>query len=254
MLLRRWPYLTKYRTRAGHRARRAHYGRQAAYRARWGSGYAPRGRYRGRQRTGGYYGRYNRTRRNPTPELKFHDIATIDAVIASGGVITSGLITIPQGTTENERIGRKLTIRKIGMKIRINLAEQTSDGSTEDTVRLMLILDKQCNGAAPAILDILETADFQSFNNLSNSFRFRTLMDRTFSINAQSGAGNGTAQEFGQNVINTSFYKDCFLPIEYSGVTGAITEIRSNHIILLSITHGNVAGLEIQFRFRFSDN
>ena len=59
-------------------------------------------------------------------------------------------------------------------------------------MRVMLYHDKQANGATAAVLDILESADYQSFNNLVNSGRFRILMDRTYAMNYLTLASGGT--------------------------------------------------------------
>ncbi len=101
--------------------------------------------------------------------------------------------------------------------------------------------------------DILEADDFQSFNNLTNKGRFRTLMDRTYDVECSSGGGDGTTEDYGEGTINDTFFKKCNIPIEFSAGTGAITEIRSNNIGLLLLSKdGNVA-FESSMRLRFSD-
>jgi len=60
------------------------------------------------------------------------------------------------------------------------------------------------------------------------------------------------------NNTNVPFemYKKCNIPIEYSGTTGAITEIRSNNIFLLASSDGQADDLVTMVgncRVRFSD-
>ena len=43
--------------------------------------------------------------------------------------------------------------------------------------------------------DILESDDYQSFNNLANKGRFVTLMDRTYELNSNGAAGDGTSND-----------------------------------------------------------
>ena len=111
---------------------------------------------------GGYYGRYDsHGGRNWSGEYKFHDLAVTDAVIASTGQVTPSCNLISQGVTESERIGRKCTIKKIDWRIAMR-KNSGGDLNGSDVVRLILYVDKQCNGATIAVTDILENADWQS--------------------------------------------------------------------------------------------
>ncbi len=195
-------------------------------------------------------------------ELKFHDIAVDDNIIASAGAIQNAgsVVLIGQGVTESTRIGRKCAIKGINMRYTITLPEITgvADPAAGDVVRVILYLDKQANGATAAVTDILDTADYQSFNNLSNKSRFVTLMDRTTEINYKTLASHGFAADtFDQVQVlqDASFYKRCDIPLEFSGTAApsVITEVRSNNIGVLLITANGVAGFNSNFRFRFSD-
>ncbi len=184
-------------------------------------------------------------------ELKFHDL-DVDVTIASAGTVTASLNIIAQGVTESERVGRKCLIRSIGWKFSLNLPATATANSTSDIVRVILFQDKQCNGATATVTGILETADFQSFNNLANKGRFRTLMDRTYAISAQGGTGASATEK----VVEDSFYKLCSIPIEYDNTfaDGRITTIRTNNIGVLFIAQtGALISLASKFRLRFSD-
>jgi len=213
-------------------------------------------RRKGYGRTSGYYGRYGP---GPGAELKFHDLDIDDAVVASSGSIAQASCNIiAQGTTESTRLGRKLTIKSINWRFQVTLPEldAVADPGPVDAVRVILYLDKQANGATAAVTDILESADFQSFNNLANKSRFRTLMDRTYAINYSNLAsdGAGVVSSAGEN-IQDSFFKKCNIPIEYdnTGTDGALTSQRSNNIGLLLISRSNTAGFNSKMRLRFSD-
>ncbi len=209
----------------------------------------------GVDRTGGYYGRYA----GPNAELKFHDVDLDKAttVITTAGIVEPTVIIIPQGVEENKRVGRKCTLKSINWKYRLNLPIVASAGSgvTSDTVRLMIIHDKQCNGATATVAGILESANYQSFRNLANSGRFNVLMDKTISLNYLGGAGDGAANDFNEVTKSGSFYKACNIPIEYdnSADTGVLTTIRSSNIGVLLISESAVVVLDSKFRFRFSD-
>ncbi len=189
-------------------------------------------------------------------ELKFHDVDLDDAAVATAGTITPTINIIPQGVEEDGRVGRKCTITHINWRYNVSLLEQDAGATPRngDTVRVIMFLDKQANGATAAVTDILESADWQSFNNLSNSGRFRTLHDKTYDLNyltlASDAAGVVSSAEVN---IEDAFYKKCSIPIEFSAATGAITEIRSNNIGVLLISRSGAGGFVSKIRLRFSD-
>lgn len=202
----------------------------------------------GRDRTSGYYGRYS----GSNAELKFFDVTLDDAVIATGGVIVDTVNDIAQGVTENTRIGRKCVLRKIGWKYILDMAVSTVAGR-QDTVRLILYKDKQCNGAAATSALIMETTNVRSFRNLSTSGRFTILMDRTYDMNMLAMAGDGTTQDTQPMKISGQFYKDCNIPLEFDATSGALGTIRSNNLGVLLISETGQAGITSQLRMRFSD-
>ncbi len=214
----------------------------------------------------GYYGRYPGAG-GPIRggELKFHDIDWNEASADfSAGVISnvSSLVLIGQGVTESLRIGRKLTIKAIGWRGKVLLETSSLAGAAlGNTIRLILVLDSQCNGAAPAVSGnggLLASANYQSFNNLVNKGRFTVLYDKTMTLNRTAGAGNGTANDFAGAQRNFSYYKKCDIAIEYAGVANpaVITELRTNNIfgIMIGSVAANGTSLDSKLRFRFSDS
>ncbi len=207
---------------------------------------------KGTMRVGGYYGRFANG-----GELKFFDVDVDDVTIAATGAISTSLNLIPQGTTESTRIGRKCRIKQILWHAAVRLPATATAASSSDICRIILVLDKQANGAIPgAVTDILETANYLSFRNLANSGRFVFLFDRTMGIAAPGGSGRGSTDtlQFSQLDKHLHFFKSCSIPVEFDNTTGAITEIRSNNLILLTISKVGVASLDSHFRLRFSDS
>jgi len=189
-------------------------------------------------------------------EVKFFDIVVDDAVVAAAGTITDSVVKIPQGITESTRVGRRICVTNIGWRYRSavpGLAAQATppDG---DTVRVILFVDHQCNGATTTVISILELASYQAFNNLSNKGRFTILMDRTFDLNYLAGVGITASQDYAANLMNGTFFKRCSIPIEYSAATGGITEIKTNNIGVLLISSKGKANFESVMRIRFTDN
>ncbi len=188
-------------------------------------------------------------------ELKFHDVDLDDASISQAAQITASINLIPQGVTEVQRIGRKCTIRSINWRFDLEKQKVTAGDNTFETVRIILYLDKQANGATATVAQILETDDYQAFNNLSNKARFRTLMDRTYDLMNSSGGGDGTTEDYGATILHDSFYKKVNIPIEFDNTAGALTEIRSNNLGVLIISKvGAFVAFTSKFRLRFSDN
>ncbi len=190
-------------------------------------------------------------------ELKFHDVDLDDAVVAAGGAVTATVNIIPQGVTESQRIGRKCTIKMINWRYRLTLPEQdaVATPAESETVRVIMYIDKQCNGATAAVTDVLETADWQSFRNLANSGRFQFLMDKNYVMNYVTLASDGAGVvSQGRMVYEDTFYKKCDIPIEFNSTLGVIAEIRSNNIGVLLIPEQGVATFASKIRLRFSDN
>ncbi len=207
----------------------------------------------GRDRVGGFYGRFA----GANAELKFHDVDLDDAVVDVGGTITPTINIIIQGITESTRIGRKCTIKSVWWHALATLPELDAGvtPNTSDQLRCIIYLDKQANAATAVVTDILETASWQSFKNLANQMRFVYLLDKVYTLNYQGLASDGAGVVSQASVYKTiPFYKACDIPIEYSGTTGAIGEIRSNNIGVLLISASGQVTLQSKFRLRFSDN
>ncbi len=208
-------------------------------------------------RTSGYYGRFGMSKLPGWNEDKFDDDNAVDdAVISSTGtIIQNGICKPAQGTTESTRIGRKIVVHKFHWNGVVFLPQITNTTvPIGDVVRFIVYLDKQTNGAAPAILDILETADVFSYLNLANSHRFRILWNKMFTLKHPSAAGASTAANiFAQDKRYFKYNWKGELPMEFDSTTGAITEIKSNNIGLLAISEQGLAGMESFTRSRFTD-
>ena len=188
----------------------------------------------------------------PSPELKFLDTSSVSALVATAGVIHApSLNLIAQGTGESERVGRKVTVRAIHGKIHFKMpaSAATSNGAA---LRLMLVKDKQANGAAPAVTDVLQAASWLSFNNLDNGGRFQTLWEHVESLNPESGSG-GTSRGV-NNQFREFHITGVSIPIEYSGGVGVIGEVRSNNLFLLAISDAAQGDVVTQCRLRYTDS
>lgn len=187
------------------------------------------------------------------PELKFFDTANSFLVDATGEVPATGQLSlIVQGTDEDERIGRKCTVRSI--HIRGTVVLQPAAAANASTVAYVYVVqDTQCNGAAAAITDVLDTSSMATaMSNLDNSGRFRIL--KRFVFNLTSQAGVTTA--YNNVTIPIEWYKRCSIPLDFSAPAGAITSLRSNNLFLLAGTDAlsdDIVSFNATTRLRFSD-
>lgn len=114
-------------------------------------------------------------------ELKSLDVATQTIAISSTAVLGS-LNLIQVGSTFCNRIGRKISMTSIQFTGQI-LPLRTSPN--QDYCRIMIVYDRQVNGALPAIADILQDTDQTTTNsttpfsgiNLNNRDRFSIIRD-----------------------------------------------------------------------------
>ncbi len=187
-------------------------------------------------------------------EYKFSDTTLNEATLATTGHISLGF-TIAQGDNQNQREGRKVRIKSIAWRGRINLVSSTVPAEGTDIVRLMAVHDKQANKALPLITDYLEVASTESFKNLENSGRFRTIWDKTFEINCNGISGDGTTSDTAPTEIFFEYYKNVDIEIIYDDVasTGVIGTINSNNIVMIVMSELANAGITSELRARYTD-
>lgn len=111
-------------------------------------------------------------------EKKFDDTA-ITELIDTGASVTS-LTSIPQGDTASDRDGGQVKYDSLFMRATVTLPASGIAASA----RVMLVEDKQPNGAAPTITDVLLSSSPVSLTNMSNSYRFRIHMDKVYNFAA----------------------------------------------------------------------
>jgi len=208
-----------------------------------------------------YSGSSFRGRRASTkiPELKFYDTFVSLTTVTPTGVIDESLNLVPQGTGEEDRIGRKFTIKKLSLNLQLHLPSTTSENDMTDAIRFIVYHDKQCNGAAATpggdgdVTGILQDLRVTSFNRLNNKNRFRILCSKTFAMAATAG-GNETGTASGAMFETHEFHIDCNIPIEMSATTGAITNVRSNNIGVLYLSNNGNIQVTYDTRIRYSDD
>lgn len=175
-------------------------------------------------------------------ESKYIDFAGNIAGVPVAGA-TQALNVLAQGDAANTRTGNSV----VGKNLQVKLTMQQAGATPSQSVRVIIYLDKQPNGALPSVGGaggILQTAVYQAFLSDGSRARYRILMDKTFSV-----------QTSGPSIIN---YKK-FIPLRdlqtrFGQNLGTIADIQTNALGILYIGDTALSTLTYNIRYRFVDN
>jgi len=234
---------------------------------RYRAGYDRRnvGAYRRGARVRATHARY-RYRRAALPELKNIDGDTAWTAVPDGGlVLVDHMAQIAQGDEPNQRDGRKVHISKIHITISIAMESQVTASAGEPTQwRIILYQDKQCNGTAATIPNVLDAGyalPSTAYRNLNETSRFRILWDKQFVWNQQVWYNNnaGTLANVTRDEMKMfHFNKKVHIPIMFNAATGSLATCRSNSLGIMVIRSNAVLTgadciAKATYRLRFQD-
>lgn len=185
-------------------------------------------------------------------EKKYFDTAFTPADMSTTGLIFS-LNRIEQGTSNIQRIGNKLTIKNINLRLIPYLTSSTNNVAGS-VFRIMLLVDKQANGTEPVRSDILvgSAGDVTSFRNLNNDERFDVLYDKFITLNHNMEETTGGDSDIAKGQCK-KVSKKCNYVINYSSTTNDITAIRSNDVVLALFCDDSGGRLKGSCRVKFLD-
>lgn len=210
-----------------------------------------------------------RKRVSVLPEKKCVDSGAIGAAFST--TLSNSLLFNPVlGDDVIHRDGRICMVKSIHLTGQVYMNGDV-DASNIDYLRLMVVYDKQTNGAFPVIADVLSSvapnggvlSTARSHLNISNSDRFQVLVDKRWAMHATpantlttaattSFQGHPTSQPFEINE-----YRRGSWPVKFSASAGAITDIVSGGIYLLLVGLNTAATAQFSFegsaRCRFLD-
>lgn len=210
---------------------------------------APR---RGNWRYGGLSRMIITSKGNAYQEMKYLDSLQTEATVNSlGSYQMQSVNFVIIGTAATNRIGRRIHIRKIQLRIHLTLPNSTTRDAMVDRVRIVVFLNKQTNGAAPAWTDLYVNANIDSFRNLDQAQQFRILMDKTIGMSSKAAAGDGATDQYVGEERTVYYNKSCNIPIEYQASGGTIGDISSNNIGVFMITENGRITASIDSRIRF---
>lgn len=170
------------------------------------------------------------------PEKKTVDVLASMGLAAS--VVTWTALTqinvVPQGTTGNQRIGRKVQMKSL--YLRTNYGQST---------RILVVYDRASqNGSAvaPLITDILTADNNLAHKNLNNGERFVTLIDETVVFDT------GTSPKYSES------FRKIDLAAVYTATTGAAAELTTGGVWIM-FSQPNIGAPTGNFysRIRYTD-
>lgn len=200
-------------------------------------------------------------------ERKFFD-RELDAVTSSAtGVITSLIsgaaasgIGISRGTGPKNRIGSRIFISDFHLRLQLSMKVSTVSGAS-CVHRIILFQDLQSNGTTPTmaqVLDVSGASDYIAWRNLENTKRFKVLWEKIVVMEPQSGAGNGTANDFAAHkrilTYNHKFKKPIRVLYDTDNTDGEADGIITNNVWLMVINEcSTLDELSMKSRTRYTD-
>lgn len=198
---------------------------------------------------------------SPVGELKVNELTTTAYDVNTTGSIT--LLCNPSlGSDYTSRIGRKITIRNYYIRgwVTPSVQAATSGGlvGPSQLARMIILIDMQPNGSAPAITDILSTASPSSHINLNYRDRFKILTDKVFPMDASLLSTTNQYVGYGKGTYAIKKYKKCKIDVIFNSTNGGtIADISSGALYMVWIgsqASGAVdAVANIATRVRYSD-
>lgn len=182
------------------------------------------------------------------PEQKYVDELLNAAAVSNTGTFKD-MPAMTRGTAVSERMGDQIKMTSMYYKYNVSLGT----AATINILRLMVIIDKQPNGARPLPGDILQNTGTNliciSPYNLANNKRFIILHDEQMSLVASA-----TSQS-----ITGSFYKELDYHTRYNtGNTGNVADIETNNLLVYIVSNQTSVSsqptINIYSRLRFVDN
>lgn len=182
-------------------------------------------------------------------EFKYHDVGAANyACDATAGVVTY-LNDIDVGNTAVTRIGRQITIKSIQVE---GIIVQEDAICGPNLVRIMIVYDKQTNGAAPTIADIMGGQSSIRFRNLDYRSRFVILYNKTFVIGQVDNTATQAVCDARPRKVK--LYRKCNLKTVYDGTAGGVADCATGGLFMITMGHqatgaASTATLAVRLRY-----
>lgn len=223
-------------------------------------------RKRGRSRSQRPAGAKKRRQQVPAVlQLRAPEKNAVDNQIVSEFNTTGGF-TLLNGTVPGDNVvnrkGRKISMVSSMLRGWVTFNNSGGTPPSNDYLRLIIFYDRQPNGAAPSIADLLTntdsagstSSDAYSMLNISNADRFKILVDEYWGIPTQiPSAGSGATQEAQvlqdrKPISIKRFTKLGGMETHYNaGTAGTIADITTGSLYCLCL--GTRASTDAQWTF-----
>lgn len=201
-----------------------------------------------------------------TKERKVYDNASSSIQVNSTGTFL--LLACPTpGTDMNGRIGRKIVLKSLYVRGFV-CTESSRNTSIDDVIvpsthcRMIIFVDCQPNGAAPAVTDLLVEATTSSQLNLNNRDRFKVLCDKQYAFDPLYFNNNATfaMASASRQIYNVKKYKKLNIETIFNaGSAGTIADITSGALYMFWLGNQSaIGGIDnnavVSTRCRYDDN
>jgi len=168
------------------------------------------------------------------------------------------------GSDFNDRIGRKTVLKSFYIRGRCQVGAAANPGadntSASQLCRLIVFVDNQPNGAAPAVTDLLKEALPSSQLNANNRDRFRIIKDKEYCFDPFFNVSTATQSRYGQGRTTApiKLYKKINVETIFNGTNGgSIGDINTGALYMFWIGNNAVGATDseaiVSVRCRFDD-
>lgn len=219
-------------------------------------------------------------------EVKSLDVGSATAVAPGGAPLainTTGSVAainlVTAGSSFFQRVGRKIEMKSVELSYQISPITSQTLATAQDWLRILIVYDRQTNGALPNVSDVLQDTDAAGANttniasgvNLNNRDRFLVIYDDRTQLPQVTntmgvltnvfpnsfGGRNGTSSGFG-NVHIFRKLKGLVCHFKADSVPGVIGDVATGGLFLITI--GSLAAAAQNFaltpwkiRVRYND-
>lgn len=189
-------------------------------------------------------------------ELKSTDVEQAATNMSWSGdlILLNG---IARGDDIDERIGRQITMKSIEVHMRFE-AKAPEAGVTPSAIRVLIVYDRQTNGAALTVAQVLSSVGGPLVTlapkNLENRDRFQILRDMKF------GLPCSVSTDFMAAPKVMKFYQGVNLSTTYNtGDAGTVADITTGSLYMITLASDAAAGAHMPLysfvsRVRYADN
>lgn len=171
-------------------------------------------------------------------EIKQFNGSGTSSVSSAGTVIP--LSNIAQGDDDGERDGR--SIKGVNLSLKAYLTHNSS-GLAEQIVRVMIVTDRAPQGTAPAVTDVLASANVIAHRNLAYAKQIHVLHDSLLTVNESDD----------YKMFNRFIKRN--MKIDYTGTAAAHYGDGNLFLVLVSNEASvNYPDFIYNFRLRYVDN